>query len=128
MNKIKRKLIPHEKKGENMNKKNCIDCKNLKAKIPIKKVVVKSKTVFSIKPKLYQSVKPKTKEFSSDSLLLDYTNAKVSCSAGMIVMESPGKEIKDKIFKNVLKLGKCYKNRTFKTFAEKCPFFESMDE
>lgn len=111
---------------ECMTEKNCIDCKNLKAKIPIKKAVISAKTTYSVNPRLYQQIKPKTKNKSFGSLVIDYDNATVSCAAGMIVMEITGKEAKDKIFKNVLKTGKCYKNKTFKAIAEKCPFYESM--
>lgn len=84
--------------------KNCIDCQALRAKIPLKRI----------------DVKTKYRNFSE--LVLDYNKAAVSCSSGMLV----DNKLKNKVFKNIFKL----KNEQKKSFnaAEKCPCFVSMDD
>lgn len=89
--------------------KNCIDCRCLKAKIPL--VPVKVKTKF--------------KTFCD--IGIDYARAKVTCINGMLTKEAKkGEVIKDKVFKRVL-VNKSYRVAAFNA-ANKCPFYESMND
>jgi len=87
--------------------KNCMDCRNLRAKIPL--VPVHAKTKF--------------RTFSD--IGIDYSRAKVFCSAGIITKDSKNGKVEDKIFKRVL-VSKS--NRMAFKFAAKCPFYESMND
>ena len=88
--------------------RNCMDCFNLVAKIPL--VPIQARTKF----KTFRDIG------------IAYNKAKVECKAGMLTIEpQPAQQIKDKVFKNVLKITG-YQNKAFNS-AEKCAFFEGED-
>jgi len=84
----------------------CLECINLRAKIPILPVVAESKPGHRESRKLYD-------------LSLNYDKAKVYCRAGCLLMLTG----ENKIYKNVLKI-KDYKNKRFSAVAEKCQYYE----
>jgi len=87
-----------------MNKKNCFDCFNFKAKIPL----ISNKTsICSAPDKKCKILKSK----------LAYSQATAKCSFGLLATDDG----EPRIFKNVLKSGQRLKSYEY---AEKCPNFE----
>jgi len=89
--------------------KTCLDCKELKAKIPLVKVRLK------------------TRFKTLSDFGIDYGRAGVSCDAGMFTLENKDGSLKDKVFKNVLRSNKLPALKSFNQ-AERCPFFASMND
>jgi hypothetical protein len=77
---------------------NCYDCFHLKAKIPVDR----------------------------DGTLL-YKKATGYCKEEEVLVADANRNLKPRIFKSILR-PQNHKMKTWKTHAERCPFFESMDD